>query len=103
MPVLRMSSTSHAKQGSDMDNTLTNLINNKQLKDDKCPRCGGQNSPKAGGNTKCFHCGDCGFVECNIFSPVDGGDLIENEVERYKKRLIAFRNSRRDKYLIERN
>jgi transcription elongation factor Elf1 len=30
----------------------------------RCPVCGGENSSIAGGNITCFHCGDCGFVEC---------------------------------------
>lgn len=32
----------------------------------RCPHCDkeGTNSRDAGGNEKCFHCGDCGFVEC---------------------------------------
>jgi len=63
--------------------------------DDKCPRCGGNNSPRYGGNQTCFHCGDCGFTECVVFTPVENDKPIENEIERYKKRLIAFRDSRR--------
>jgi hypothetical protein len=30
----------------------------------KCPRCGGNNSKKDGGNERCFHCGSCLYVEC---------------------------------------
>ena len=36
-----------------------------------CPDCKiGQNSKDAGGNDKCFHCGNCGLVECEVTSPV---------------------------------
>jgi len=41
-----------------------------------CPDCKqGCNSAGAGGNTKCFHCDNCGLVECEVTSPVL--DLIE--------------------------
>lgn len=37
----------------------------------RCPRCGKEkaNSATAGGNETCFHCGQCGFVECEWNSP----------------------------------
>ena len=32
-----------------------------------CPECKqGNNSAPAGGNEKCFHCDNCGLVECMI-------------------------------------
>ncbi|MGB2626448.1 MAG: hypothetical protein WAK20_06640 [Candidatus Acidiferrum sp.] len=35
----------------------------------RCPACRGKNSKDAGGNKRCFHCGLCGFVECEWCSP----------------------------------
>lgn len=31
----------------------------------RCPHCGSRNNSHAeGGNEHCFHCGDCGWVDC---------------------------------------
>ena len=30
----------------------------------KCPLCGGENNADDGGSERCFHCKDCGFLEC---------------------------------------
>jgi hypothetical protein len=31
----------------------------------RCPNCGSTNNdPVEGGSDKCFHCGDCGWVNC---------------------------------------
>jgi len=37
----------------------------------RCPHCDKENSNSAdaGGNERCFHCGSCGFVECEWSSP----------------------------------
>jgi len=35
-----------------------------------CPDCGGKNSGANGGNDRCFHCEDCGLIECVVTSPV---------------------------------
>ena len=29
-----------------------------------CPKCQGSNSHELGGNDRCFHCSDCGYVQC---------------------------------------
>lgn len=35
-----------------------------------CPRCGcAENSKREGGNERCFHCADCGFLQCYWSSP----------------------------------
>jgi hypothetical protein len=41
-----------------------------------CPDCKqGCNSEALGGNEGCFHCDNCGLVECEVTSPA----LIEND------------------------
>lgn len=36
-----------------------------------CPDCKqGCNSAAAGGDVACFHCDNCGLVECEVTSPV---------------------------------
>ena len=35
-----------------------------------CPACkAGHNCKGQGGNARCFHCGNCGFVECEYSEP----------------------------------
>jgi len=45
-----------------------------------CPDCGSQNSEANGGNDRCFHCGNCGLIECVVTSPVieEEGSINEN-------------------------
>ena len=40
---------------------MAKIINRFKL---KCPDCGCPNSMPNGGNTKCFHCSQCGWIEC---------------------------------------
>jgi hypothetical protein len=30
----------------------------------KCPKCQGSNSHELGGNDRCFHCSECGYIQC---------------------------------------
>jgi hypothetical protein len=45
----------------------------------RCPHCDkqGSNSAAAGGNKRCFHCGECGFVECEWCSPAHEDRVAE--------------------------
>jgi hypothetical protein len=37
-----------------------------------CRGCGSRfNSPTEGGTKNCFHCGDCGWVECADYDPFE--------------------------------
>lgn len=46
----------------------------------RCPHCDkqGVNSKGAGGNNLCFHCGECGFVECEWCSPAHESCVAES-------------------------
>ena len=62
----------------------------------KCPICGvGENSKAYGGNEKCFHCGICGFVECECFYP-DAENPIKEILDMIESRLIKLQKYRND-------
>jgi hypothetical protein len=62
-------------------NELRKAFQTKQNRFDmKCPDCKrGCNSAGLGGNERCFHCGNCGLIECVITSPVldENGSISE--------------------------
>ena len=73
---------------------IDSVLPNKTI---KCPVCGvGENSIDDGGNDKCFHCGTCGFVECECFNPYTK-DPIKDILDMIESRLIKFQNNRNDK------
>ena len=66
---------------------------------DKCPICRvGRNDKQYGGNKTCFHCGTCGFTECEVFSPMS--NPIKEYIQIIEKRLLKFREvkSKEEKY-----
>ena len=61
---------------------------------ENCPICiVGKNSKADGGNENCFHCGTCGFVECECFHP-HTETPIKDILDMIELRLIKFRKDR---------
>ena len=57
-----------------------------------CPICAlGKNSQEKGGNINCFHCDNCGFIECMCF-PKEDGDPVEFFISPIRARLTEFFN-----------
>lgn len=61
----------------------------------RCPACRGKNSKDAGGNKRCFHCGLCGFVECEWCSPAHEY-LAESEPPQGGTELKELRKDREE-------
>lgn len=52
----------HDPDGIDIDNNFEDTMTTEEK---KCPKCKkGVNSEPYGGNENCFHCSDCGYIEC---------------------------------------
>lgn len=63
---------------------------------DKCPICRvGRNNKAYGGNKKCFHCGTCGFTECEVFDP-----RYENPVEAAMDDLMKTTRRRLKEFMV---
>lgn len=81
----------HDPDGIDIDNNFEDTMTTEEK---KCPKCKkGVNSEPDGGNENCFHCSDCGYIECGEdATPPETGREWE---PRLKEILLEALNGRK--------
>lgn len=79
----------HDPDGIDIDNNFEDTMTTEEK---KCPKCKkGVNSEPDGGNENCFHCSDCGYIECGeeATPPETGRGWEDSFYERYELPEVA--------------